>query len=132
MQKTQILQIVRARDQHGKAEILALVSLFFKGTVSRDLLLHVFFHEYSPKPLKITLGVISNFCQKLADKLIKFATNVVDTGSKFTVSVFDKVPNLPPGSLIPVASHLILIIFTAGINDTGSKFATGVNDTGGK
>ncbi len=44
----------------------------FKGTVSQDFLLQVFFHESpSPKPLKITLWSIRFF---------PFATGVVDIG----------------------------------------------------
>ncbi len=30
--------------------------LTFKGTVSRDFLLHIFHESYSPEPLKITFG----------------------------------------------------------------------------
>jgi hypothetical protein len=39
----------------------------FKGTVSRDLLLHVFFHESSPEPLKITLGSFQIFSKTRGD-----------------------------------------------------------------
>ncbi len=53
-----------------------IVPRSLKGTVSRDVLLQVFFHESpSPKPLKIILGSFKFF--------LKFATGIDDTGGKF-------------------------------------------------
>ena len=77
-----------------------------KGTVSRDFLLQVFFHESpSPKPLIITLGTFRIFSKIIGDiRKSRCTTGVNDTGGKFAT----------------------------GINDTGGKFATGVIDTGGK
>jgi hypothetical protein len=68
-----------------------------KGTVSRDFLLQVFFHESSsPKPLKVTLGslqLLQKFAEIFASQganlqpvlTTNFATGtagVVDTGGK--------------------------------------------------
>jgi hypothetical protein len=64
-----------------------------------------FFHESSsPKPLKITLGHF------------KFAEIFASQSA-------------PPISTTPVANFATS---SAGVLDTGGKFATGANDTGGK
>jgi hypothetical protein len=71
----------------------------FKGTVSQDFLLQVFFHESSfPKPLRINLGPF-HFFSKIPRDICK---------SRYTTSINDTV-NFPTG--------------TAGVVDTGGKFA---------
>jgi hypothetical protein len=62
-----------------------------------------------------------------------FATAVVYIGGKFAASVVDTGGNLPLASLTPVAN--LPLVSTAGIIDTGGKFATVINntsETGGK
>jgi hypothetical protein len=71
----------------------------FKGTVSQDFLLQVFFHESSfPKPLRIKLGPFQ-FFSKISRDIRK---------SRYTTSINDTV-NFPTGA--------------AGVVDTGGKFA---------
>jgi hypothetical protein len=59
--------------------------MFNKGTVSRDFLLLVFFHEsVSPKPLIIPLGPFGFFSKIRGDiRSSTFATGVIDTGGKW-------------------------------------------------
>jgi hypothetical protein len=93
------------------------LALLKKGTVSRDFLLLVFFHEsVSPKPLSIPLGPFRIF-PKIRGYIrsSRLTTGINDTGGKFATSINDTGGK-----------------FAAGINDTVGKFATGVNDTGGK
>jgi hypothetical protein len=73
-----------------------------------------------------------------------FATGVIDTGGKFTTGVLDTSGNLPL-SLTPKFAtgingssntdgkiyHRWMAKFTAGVVDTGCKFASSVVDTGG-
>jgi hypothetical protein len=71
----------------------------FKGTVSQDFLLQVFFHESSfPKPLRIKLGPFQYF-SKIPSDIRK---------SRYITSINDTV-NFPTGS--------------AGVVDIGGKFA---------
>ncbi len=112
----------------GRLKFLRWCLFFLKGQCHET---YVFFHESSPKPLKITLGHFK-FLSKTRGQTDKICHQCRDTGSKFTVSVFDTVANLPPGSLTSGKSPNIYCKFATGINDTGSEFATGVNDTGGK
>jgi hypothetical protein len=74
-----------------------------KGTVSRDFLLLVFFHEsVSPKPLSIPSGPFRNFSKIRGDiRSSRFTTGINDTGGKFTT----------------------------GVNDTGGKIAAGISDS---
>ncbi len=82
-----------------------------KGTVSRDFLLQVFFHESpSPKPLKIKVGSFRIFSKIRGDiRKSRCTTGVSDTG----------------GKLPPVKVH-------HRCQRHRSQIATGVNDTGGK
>ncbi len=75
-----------------------------EGTVSRDFLLQVFFHESSyPKPLKIILGSFRIFSKIHGDiRKSKYTTGINDTVGKSAID----------------------------INDTGGKFSTGVNGNG--
>ncbi len=79
-----------------------------------------FFHESSsPKPLKITLGSFKSFWKIHGDiRKSRCTTGVNDIGGNFangTAGVVDTGGK-----------------FATGVNDTGGKFATGVNETGGK
>ncbi len=73
--------------------------IMVKGTVSRDFLLQVFFHESpSPKPLKIMLGSSRIFLKIHRDiHKSRCTTSIIDTSRKFAT----------------------------GVNDTGGKFAAG-------
>jgi hypothetical protein len=65
------------------------VSFFvLKGTVSRDILLQVFFEASSPKPPENSIGVTSNFFR----------------GSRCTDGIKNTVANLPLVSMTPVAN----------------------------
>ncbi len=55
-----------------------------------------------------------------------FATGVVDTGGKLSLT---PVANLPP---VSTTQGELLAKFSAGVVDTGGKFAAAVVDTGGK
>ena len=90
-----------------------------KGTVSREFLLLVFFHEsVSLKPLSIPIGPFRMFSKIRGDiRSSRFATGVNNTrgtGGKIAVGVVDTGGK-----------------FAAGVVDTGGKFATGVVDTDG-
>ena len=80
-----------------------------KGTVSRDFLLLVFFmNQFPPRPRVLHLDRFEFFR--------KFAEIFASQGA-------------PPVSATPVANFSTIF---ASVVDTGGKFATGVNDTGGK
>jgi hypothetical protein len=80
----------------------------FKGTVSRDFLLLVFYESVSPQPQSIPLRPFQIFSKIRGDiRKSRCTAGVNDTGGKFATSS-------------PCAV------------DTGGKFATGVNDAGGK
>ncbi len=81
----------------------------FKGTVSRDFLLLVFFmNQFPPSPRVFHLDR-GDICES------RCTTGINDTGGKFATGVNDT------GGKI-----------AAGINNSGGKFATGISDTGGK
>jgi hypothetical protein len=91
-----------------------------KGTVSRDFLLLVFFHEsVFPQPQSIPLRPFQIF-RKFAEI---FASQVAPPISTTSVA------NLSPVSKTPEANFSKSFPCVA---DTGGKFATGVSDTGGK
>ncbi len=79
---------------------------WLKGTVSRDFLLLVFFHEsVSPQPQSIPFKPFRNFSKIRGDiRESRCTTGINDTGGKIA----------------------------AGINDAGGKFATGISHAGGK
>ena len=81
------------------------ISHEFKGTVSLDFLLLVFFHEsVSPKPVSIPLGPFRFFSKiRVNIRSSTCTTGVVDTGGISTTQ-----------------------------EELVAKFATGVVDTGGK
>jgi hypothetical protein len=92
----------------------------FKGTVSRDFLLLVFFmNQFPPSPRVFHLDRFEFFRN--------FAEIFASQGA-------------PPVSTTPVANFSSIFAsvldtggkFATGVNDTGGKFATGVNDAGGK
>jgi hypothetical protein len=98
----------------------------FKGTVSRDVLLLVFFmNQFPPSPNSIPLRPFQ-FCSKISRDIRK---------SRCTTGINDNgVSRTPAAKLPPVSTTLAAnfsIIF-ASVVDTGGKFATGVNDTSGK
>ncbi len=87
---------------------------FLKGTVSRDFLLKFFFHESpSPKPLIITLGIISNFFEN-SRRYSQVKVHHRCQRHRWQIC------------------HRCQWQIAAGINNTGGKFASGINDTGGK
>ncbi len=63
----------------------------FKGTVLRDLLLLVFFHEsVSAKPLSIPLGPFRIFSKILGDiRSSRLTTGINDTGANFAADIND-------------------------------------------
>jgi hypothetical protein len=92
----------------------------FKGTVSRNFLLLVFFmNQFPPNPRVFHLDRFKFFR--------KFAEIFASQGA-------------PPVSTTPGANFYTIFAsvvdtggkFATGVNDTGSKFFTGVNDAGGK
>ncbi len=94
----------------------------FKGTVSRDFLLLVFFmNQFSHSPRVFHLDRFE-FFRKFADIFASQGAPSVST------------------TLTPVANFSTIFAsvvdtggtFATGVNDTGGKFATGVNDAGGK
>ncbi len=66
---------------------LLLISEAFKGTMSRDFLLQVFYVSSSPKPLKISFGSLQIFSKNRGDIQIFTRqgafTGINDIGSKF-------------------------------------------------
>jgi hypothetical protein len=92
----------------------------FKGTVSRDFLLLVFFmNQFPPSPRVFHIDRFE-FFRKFAEIFASQGAPPVST---------TPVANLPPASVTPVANFSTI---SASVVDTGGKFATGVNDTGGK
>ncbi len=103
----------------------------FKGTVSRDFLLLVFFmNQFPPSPRVLHLDRFKCFR--------KFAEIFASQGAPPVSTI--PVANLPSVSATPVANFSTIFAsvvdtadkFATGVNDTGGKFATGVNDAGGK
>jgi len=92
----------------------------FKGTVSRDFLLLVFFRESSsPKPPIIALGSFRIISKIRGDiRQSRCTTGIYDTGDKFCHQNNWCCWYRWQGA--------------TGINNTGGKFAIGVNDTSGK
>ncbi len=73
-----------------------------KGTVSRDFLLQIFFHESSsPKPLKIILGafwISSKFAEIFASQGAYVSTTpVVHLELRISPRIFNKIRNGPNG-----------------------------------
>jgi hypothetical protein len=104
---------------------------WFKGTVSRDFLLLVFFtNQFPPSPRVFHLDRFE-FFRKFAEIFASQGAPPVST---------TLVANLPPVSATPVANFSTIFAsvvdtggkFATDVNDTGGKFATGVNDAGGK
>ncbi len=85
----------------------------FKGTVSRDFSLLVFFMNQFPPSPRVFHSDCFEFFRKFAEI---FAEIFASQGA-------------PPVSTTPVAN--ISTIF-ASVVDIGGKFASGVNDAGGK
>ncbi len=91
-----------------------------KGTVSRDLLLLVFFmNQFPPSPRVFHLDRFK-FFRKFAEIFACQGAPPVST---------TPVANLPPVSATPVANFSTIF---ASVIDTGGKFAAGVNNAGGK
>jgi hypothetical protein len=103
----------------------------FKGTVSQDFLLLVFFmNQFPPSPRVFHLYRFE-FFRKFAEIFASQGAPPVST---------TPVANLPPVSVTPVANISTIFAsvvdtdgkFAAGVNYSSGKFATGVNDAGGK
>ncbi len=87
--------------------------------MSQDFLLQVFFHESSsPQLLKIKLGGHFKFFSKIHGEICK---------TRCTTDIKTPVANLQQVSMTTVVNS-----GTAGVVDTGGKFATGINDSKGK
>ncbi len=106
--------------KHSKSkQIMSTNTIQFKGTVSRDFLLLVFFMNQFPPSPRV-------FHSDRFDFFRKFAEIFASQGA-------------PPVSATPVAnlSNIFACVvdtggkFATGVNDTDGKFATSVNDTGG-
>jgi hypothetical protein len=120
----------------------------FKGTVSRDFLLLLFFmNQFPPHPRVFHLDRFK-FFRKLAEI---FASQGAPPVSTTLVANLPPVSTTPAAKLLPVsttptvsatpAANFYTIFasvvdaggkFATCVNDTGGKFATRVNDAGGK
>jgi hypothetical protein len=118
------------------------VTRIFKGTVSRDFLLLVFFmNQFPPSPRVFHLDRFE-FFRKFAEIFASQGAPPVSTTPAAKLPPVSTTPmaNLPPVSATPVANFSTIFAsvvdtggkFAAGVNDTSGKFATGVNDAGGK
>ncbi len=107
-----ILRYLGETDSWKKPEVENLVTLSYKGTESRNFLFQVFHESSFPKPLKITA---SNFCENLLRYL---QVKVHHRYQQHQWQIATRAANFATG--------------TAGVVDTGGKFAISVNDTGGK
>jgi hypothetical protein len=94
----------------------------FRGTVSRDLLLQVFFHESSyPQAPENSIQVISNFLensQKYSQVMMHHRYQ------RYRQQILPPLPLMlliPVKNLSPVSAILAANLAT-GVNDTGSKF----------
>jgi hypothetical protein len=89
-----------------------------------------FFHESpSPKPLIITLESFRIFSKIRGDiRKSRCTTSVNDTGGKLPPASTTPAENFPPVSTTSAANFATS---SPCVVDTGGKFATGVNDTGG-
>ncbi len=114
------------------------LQVHFKGTVSRDFLLLVFFmNRFPPSPRLFHLDRFEFFSKIRGDiRESRCTTGINDTGGTSTTPAAilppvstTPVANLPPVSATPVANFSSIF---ASVVDTGGKFATGVNDAGGK
>jgi hypothetical protein len=102
------------REKEKKLQEVIIRNLI-KGTVSRDFLLLIFFMNQFPPSLRVSHFDLFKFFQK-------FAEISASQGSPL-------VANLPPVSSTLAAKFATSF---ASIVDTGGKFSTGSNDTGGK
>ncbi len=77
----------------------------FKGTVSRDFLLLVFYESISPQPQSIPLGPFRIVSKIRGDiRKSRCTTGVNDTGGKFATGVNDTGGKLPLVSTTPAAN----------------------------
>jgi hypothetical protein len=92
----------------------------FKGTVSRDFRLLVFFMNQFPQAHEYTIRAFSNFFE--------------NSRRYSQLKVLPLVSLTPVANLPPVSTTLAKLVpkFAAGDVDTGGNFAAGVVDTGGK
>jgi hypothetical protein len=107
------------------------IIIAFKGTVSRDFLLLVFFMNQFPPSPRVSHLDRFEFFRKFAEIFESQGLPLVSTtpAEKLPPVSTTPVANLPPVSVTPVANFSTIF---ASVVDTGGKFATGVNDTGGK
>jgi hypothetical protein len=105
--------------------------LLFKGTVSRDFLLLVFFMDQLPPSPRVFHLDRFEFFRKFAEIFVSQCAPPVSTTPVANLPPVSTTPaaKLPAVSTTPVANFSP--IFASAV-DTGGKFATGVNDTGGK
>ncbi len=98
----------------------------FKGTVSRDFLLLVFFmNQFPPHPRVFHLDHFK-FFRKFAEIFASQGAPPVST-----TSVATPVSTTPAANFYTIFASVVDTggKFATGLNDTGVKFATGVNDT---
>jgi hypothetical protein len=101
-------------------EVSSALCFDFKGTVSQDFLLQVFFMNHLPAPEKNNSRVISNFLEQ--------------SWRYSQVKVQPPVSTTPAGNFATSMANVVDTggKFATGVNNTSSKFAAGVNDSSGK
>ncbi len=124
----------------------------FKGTVTRDFLLLVFFMNQFPPAPEYPIRTILNFFEnswrnsqvKVCHRYKRHRRQICHRYQwhrrqilpPVSLVMLILVANLPPVTTTPAENcrryQRHRWQFATGINDTGGKFATGVNDTGGK
>jgi hypothetical protein len=97
----------------------------FKGTVSRDFLLLVFFMNQFPPAPEYSIKTISNFFKKFAEM---FASRGAPLVSLIPVAICHR--RLLHRCQLSTTQAELVAKFAAGVVDTGGKFAAGVVDTG--
>ncbi len=119
-----------------KKRNISSLDKYIKGTVSRDFLLQVFFHESSsPKPLKISLGSLKFFLE-IREDICKsmFTTSINDTGGKFS-HWYRRCQShrwqIMGTNRLYLRVHLKNKIIKTFLIEDFFPFATGVNDTRG-
>jgi hypothetical protein len=98
--------------------------IIFKGTVSRDFLLLIFYESVSPQPQSVLLGPFRIFSKIHGDiRSSRLTTGVADTGGKWKKSLIRKILIILLGHLW-ICSLILFPLFAAGINNS--------SETGGK
>jgi len=104
----------------------------FKGSLTRDFRLQVFFMNQCPPGPQVFHWSHFEFFRKFAEIFANYCLSPVSTTPVINCSAVSTTPakNLLPVSLTPAINLCHGFSVIAGVVDTGEQFITGDNDTG--